>query len=74
MVADISVSLDETLLAELEVKSRQSGQSISALVEAALVRQLGLDRHAGELDDDEAMALALEAQRAARPQADGPAA
>lgn len=66
-----TVSIDEAVLRAVKINAAHTGRSESAVIESALRDSLGLD----VLDDlwskatmtaDDAMELALEAQRAAR--------
>lgn len=66
-----TVSLDETVLTAVRVRAARTGKADSDVIEEALRRDLGLDLlerlwAKNDLDEDQAMALALEAQRASR--------
>jgi len=66
-----TVTLDEEVLRAVKVQAARSGKRDSDVIEEALRRDLGfelLDRlwARADLDEDEAMELALEAQREAR--------
>jgi metal-responsive CopG/Arc/MetJ family transcriptional regulator len=69
--ARTTVSLDERVLRAVRVKAARSGRSESEVIEDALRRYLGLDLleriwARADLDEDEAMRLALQAQHEAR--------
>ncbi len=73
MVAKIRTTLtvDDEVLRAVKVKAARTGKGDSQVIEEALRRDLGLDVlerlwSAADLSPDEAMDLALEAQRAAR--------
>lgn len=66
-----TVTLDEEVLRAVKVRAARTGKRESQVIEDALRRDLGLDLLAGlwernRMSEDEAMALALEAQRATR--------
>ena len=68
-----TVTLDEEVLRAVKVKAARTGKGDSEVIEEALRKDLGfdlLDRlwARNDLDEDEAMELALEAQRWARRQ------
>ena len=66
-----TVTLDERVLRAVRVKAARTGRRDSDVIEEALRRDLGLDllervwEHAN-LDEEEAMRLAVEAQHEAR--------
>lgn len=67
-----TVTLDERVLRAVRVKAARSGRRDSDVIEEALRRELGLellDRiwTNADLDEDEAMRLAVEAQHETRP-------
>jgi Ribbon-helix-helix protein, copG family len=69
--ARTTVTLDEGVLRAVKVKAARTGKGDSEVIEEALRKDLGfdlLDRlwARNDLDEDEAMKLALEAQRWAR--------
>jgi hypothetical protein len=67
-----TLTIDEKVLRAVKVRAARMGRRDSEVIEDAIRRDLGLDllerawSKGGDLDEDEAMALALEAQRAAR--------
>lgn len=66
-----TVTLDEQVLKAVRIRAARTGKGDSAVIEEALRRHLGLDLmerlwSSNDLDEDDAMALALEAQQAAR--------
>jgi metal-responsive CopG/Arc/MetJ family transcriptional regulator len=68
-----TVTLDEEVLRAVKVKAARSGKGDSQVIEEALRKELGFDLlerlwAKADLNEDEAMALALEAQREARRQ------
>jgi hypothetical protein len=68
-----TVTLDEQVLRAVKVKAARTGKGDSEVIEEALRRDLGfdlLDRlwARNDLDEDDALKLALEAQRWARRQ------
>ena len=67
------MTMDEAVIRAVKVRAARSGQGESEVIEEAVRRWLGLDLlerlwAKNDLDPDEAMALALEAQRWARKQ------
>jgi Arc/MetJ-type ribon-helix-helix transcriptional regulator len=70
--ARTTVTLDERVLRAVRVKAARSGRRDSDVIEEALRRDLGFDLlervwQAADLDQDEALALAVEAQHETRP-------
>lgn len=68
-----TVTLEEDVLRAVKVKAARTGKGDSEVIEEALRKDLGfdlLDRlwAKADLDEDEAMKIALEAQREARKQ------
>jgi Arc/MetJ-type ribon-helix-helix transcriptional regulator len=66
-----TVTLDDRVLRAVRVKAARTGRRDSEVIEEALRRDLGFDllEHAWEdadLDEDEALALAVGAQHASR--------
>jgi hypothetical protein len=66
-----TLTVDEEVLRAVKIKAARTGKGDSEVIEEALRRDLGLDVlerlwAASDLGPDEAMNLALEAQRAAR--------
>ncbi len=66
-----TLTIDEAVLRAVKVRAARLGKGESEVIEEALKRDLGfdlLDRlwQRNDLTEDEAMALALEAQQAAR--------
>lgn len=66
-----TVTLDERVLRALRVKAARTGRRDSDVIEEALRRDLGLDLlervwASADLDEDEAMRLAVEAQHESR--------
>lgn len=66
-----TVTLDEQVLTAVRVRAARTGRPDSQVIEDALRRDLGLDLldqlwATNDLDEDAALALALEAQRATR--------
>jgi len=66
-----TLTVDEEVLRAVKVQAARSGKGESQVIEEALRRDLGLDLlerlwEKADLSEDEAMDLALEAQRAAR--------
>ena len=66
-----TVTLDERVMRAVRVKAARTGRRDSDVIEEALRRDLGfdlLDRiwNRADLDEDEAMTLAVEAQHTAR--------
>ena len=69
--ARTTVTLDERVLRALRVKAARTGRRDSEVIEEALRRDLGLDLleriwASADLDEDEAMRLAVEAQHESR--------
>lgn len=69
--ARTTVTLDERVLRGVRIKAARTGRRDSEVIEDALRRDLGLDLLEGiwqsaDLDEDEAMRLAVEAQHEAR--------
>jgi hypothetical protein len=69
--ARTTVTLDERVLRALRIKAARTGRRDSEVIEEALRRDLGLDLleriwATADLDEDEAMRLAVEAQHEAR--------
>ena len=69
--ARTTVTLDERVLRAVRIKAARTGRRDSDVIEEALRRELGLgflDRiwESADLDEDEAMRLAVEAQHEAR--------
>jgi hypothetical protein len=67
-----TVTLDERVLRAVRVKAARSGRRDSDVIEEALRRDLGFDLlervwESADLDEDEALALAVEAQHETRP-------
>ncbi len=70
--ARTTVTLDEQVLTAVRVRAAREGIGDSQVIEAALRRDLGLDLldrlwAKNDLSEDDAMALAIEAQHATRP-------
>jgi hypothetical protein len=68
-----TLTIDEDVLRAVRVRAARSGQRDSAIIEEAVREKLGLDLlrriwEKADLSEDEAMALALEAQHSTRPQ------
>ncbi len=66
-----TLTVDEAVLRAVKIKAARTGQGESQVIEEALRRDLGIDVlerlwAKSTLDSDEAVALALEAQHAAR--------
>lgn len=66
-----TLTIDDTVLRAVKIRGARTGKGDSEVIEAALRRELGfdlLDRlwSDGGLTEDEAMALAVEAQHASR--------
>jgi hypothetical protein len=66
-----TVTLDERVLRALRVKAARTGRRDSEVIEEALRRDLGLDLleriwASADLDEDEAMRIAVEEQHKAR--------
>ena len=69
--ARTTVTLDERVLRAVRIRAARTGRRDSDVIEEALRRELGLellDRiwETADLDEDEAMRLAVEAQHEAR--------
>ena len=69
--ARTTVTLDERVLRAVRIKAARTGRRDSDVIEEALRRELGLellDRiwETSDLDEDEAMQLAVESQHEAR--------
>ena len=69
--ARTTVTLDERVLRAVRIKAARTGRRDSDVIEEALRRELGLDLldriwESADLDEDEAMQLAVEAQHEAR--------
>ncbi len=68
-----TVTLDERVLRAVKVKAARTGRGDSELIEEVLRKDLGLDVldrlwAVNDMAEDEATALAVEAQHATRPQ------
>ena len=66
-----TVTLDERVLRAVRIKAARTGRRDSEVIEEALRRDLGLDLleriwASADLDEDEAMRLAVDAQHEAR--------
>ena len=66
-----TLTIDEDVLRAVKVRAARSGRGDSEVIEEALRRDLGMDLlerlwNRETLPEDEAMSLALEAQRATR--------
>ncbi len=66
-----TLTIDEEVLRAVKVRAARTGKGDSEVIEEALRRDLGLDLlervwARNRLSEDEAMALAVEAQRAVR--------
>lgn len=66
-----TLTVDQDVLRAVRVKAARSGQKDSEVIEAALRRDLGMDLledlwSRNDMSEEDAMALALEAQRAVR--------
>ena len=66
-----TLTIDEDLLRAVKVRAARTGKGDSEVIEQAVRRHLGLDLlerlwATNDMDEDEAMALALEAQAADR--------
>jgi hypothetical protein len=69
--ARTTVTIDERVLRAVRVKAARTGRRDSEVIEEALRRDLGLDLleriwASADLDEDEAMRLAVEAQHESR--------
>lgn len=67
-----TLTIDEDVLRAVRVRAARSGQRDSEVIEEAVREKLGLDLlqriwEKAELSEDEAMALAVEAQHSTRP-------
>ncbi len=70
--ARTTVTIDERVLIAVRVRAARTGKGDSEVIEEALRRALGLDLlerlwAKNDLEENEAMALAIEAQHATRP-------
>ncbi len=70
--ARTTVTIDERVLTAVRVRAARTGKGDSEVIEEALRRVLGLDLlerlwAKNDLEENEAMALAIEAQHATRP-------
>jgi hypothetical protein len=66
-----TLTIDEEVLRAVKVKAARTGKGESAIIEEALRKDLGFDLleqlwARSDLAEDEAMALAIEAQQASR--------
>lgn len=66
-----TLTIDDGVLRAVKVRAARTGKGDSEVIEEALRRDLGLDLlerlwQKNDMSEDEAMALALEAQREAR--------
>jgi len=66
-----TLTIDEDVLREVKVRAARTGAGDSEVIEQALRRDLGIDLMdrlwaVADMDEDEAMALAVEAQHATR--------
>lgn len=66
-----TLTIDESVLKAVRIRAARTGRGDSEVIEAAVRDALGLDVferlwEGNDLDEDSAMTLALEAQRAAR--------
>ena len=69
--ARTTITVDERVLRAVRVKAARSGRRDSDVIEEALRRDLGLDLlervwESADLDEDQALRLAVEAQHEAR--------
>ncbi len=67
-----TLTVDDEVLRAVRIKAARTGRGDSEVIEEALRRDLGLDLldrlwATADMDPDEAMGLALEAQHATRP-------
>jgi hypothetical protein len=67
-----TLTIDEDVLRAVRVRAARSGQRDSEVIEEAVREKLGLDLlqriwEKAELSEDEALALAVEAQHSTRP-------
>lgn len=70
-----TLTIDEEVLRAVRVRAARSGQRDSEVIEEAVREKLGLDLlrriwEKADLTEDEAMALAVEAQHSTRPKRD----
>lgn len=70
-----TLTIDEAVLRRVKIRAAREGVPDSAVIEASLRRELGMDLferlwQRNELNGDEAMTLALEAQHRTRPGSD----
>jgi hypothetical protein len=70
-----TLTIDEEVLRHVKIRAAREGVSDSAVIEASVRRELGMDLFErlwkrNDLPDDEAMKLALEAQHRTRPRSD----
>ena len=70
--ARTTITVDERVLRAVRVKAARSGRRDSDVIEEALRRDLGLDLlervwESADLDEDEALRVATEAQHEGRP-------
>ena len=68
-----TLTIDEEVLRAVRVRAARSGQRDSEVIEEAVREKLGLDLlrriwEKADLSEDDAMALAVEAQHSTRPQ------
>jgi hypothetical protein len=66
-----TLTIDERVLTALEARATRTGLSVDELVEAVLRKELGFDlldrlQQRNDMTEEEAMTLAIEAQRAFR--------
>ena len=66
-----TLTIDEDVLRAVKIRAARTGKGDSEVIEEAVKRHLGLDVlerlwARNDMDEDDAMALAIEAQRAAR--------
>lgn len=66
-----TLTIDEDVMKAVRIKAARTGRREGAVIEESLRRDLGVDAldriwSRASMDEDEAMELALEAQRAAR--------
>lgn len=66
-----TLTIDEDVLRAVKVRAARTGKGDSEVIEEAVKRHLGLDVlerlwERNDMNDDDAMALAVEAQQAAR--------
>jgi len=67
-----TLTIDEELLRQVKIRAARTGKADSAVIEESLRRDLGLDVldrmwERNDLPEDEAIALAVEAQHRTRP-------